>query len=143
VKFYAVQILDAVRHLHKKNTIHRDLKLENILVDERGYLQIIDFGVSKRLYENNLYCKTICGTLPNMAPEQHSGEKYTKSVDLWAIGIMLYEMLYGRNPFNLSQQDLSAEDFRDIIQSTDVIFPDQLSQNYDIRYSQEIKNLIL
>lgn len=49
VKFYAVQIIDAVRCMHSKNFIHRDLTLENILVDERGYIQIIDFGNSKRI----------------------------------------------------------------------------------------------
>ena len=49
VKFYAIQIIDAVRYLHRKNIVHRDLKLENILIDDRGYLQIIDFGIAKRL----------------------------------------------------------------------------------------------
>ena len=48
-KFYAIQIIDAVRYLHRKNIVHRDLKLENILIDDRGYLQIIDFGIAKRL----------------------------------------------------------------------------------------------
>ena len=49
VKFYAVQLVDAVGFLHEKNIAHRDLKLENILVDEDGYLKIIDFGISKKL----------------------------------------------------------------------------------------------
>ena len=49
VKFYAVQIIDAVMSLHARNVVHRDLKLENVLVDENGYLVIIDYGISKKL----------------------------------------------------------------------------------------------
>ena len=47
MKFYAVQMIDAIMNLHKRDIVHRDLKLENVLIDERGYLKIIDFGVSK------------------------------------------------------------------------------------------------
>ena len=68
VKFYAVQIALALGYLHKKGIIHRDLKLENILVDMNGYLKIIDFGLAKML-ENKDLTKTYCGTPEYLAPE--------------------------------------------------------------------------
>jgi len=71
VKFYAVQIIDAVMNLHARDIVHRDLKLENILVDKNGYLVIIDFGISK-LLDDDLY-QTVCGTQEIMAPEIYSG----------------------------------------------------------------------
>ena len=68
VKFYAVQIALALGYLHKKGIIHRDLKLENILVDETGYLKIIDFGLAKMLDRKGI-TKTYCGTPEYLAPE--------------------------------------------------------------------------
>jgi serine/threonine protein kinase len=85
------------------------LKLENVLVNQNGYLAIIDFGVSKKLDDNDLLSETLCGSAFQMAPEQLNGEKYTKSVDWWAIGIMLYELLFGYNPFNKEDEDLNME----------------------------------
>ena len=100
VKFLAVQIIDAVNFLHQKNIAHRDLKLENVLIDQEGYIHIIDFGISKKI-EPNLETGTFCGTKEYMAPEILEGQHYNKSVDWWAIGIMLYELIFGCNPFNL------------------------------------------
>lgn len=68
VKFYAAQICMAVGYLHSKGIMHRDLKLENILVDESGYLKIIDYGLAKTLNENQT-SKTFCGTPEYLAPE--------------------------------------------------------------------------
>lgn len=68
VKFYAAQIALAVGYLHSKGIMHRDLKLENILVDETGYLKIIDYGLAKTLQENQT-SKTFCGTPEYLAPE--------------------------------------------------------------------------
>ena len=68
VRFYAVQIIDAVMNMHERGYVHRDLKLENVLVDKNGYLVIIDFGVSKRL-DSELCMETLVGTKGYMAPE--------------------------------------------------------------------------
>ena len=68
VRFYAAQICMAVGYLHSKGIMHRDLKLENILVDNSGYLKIIDYGLAKTLGENQT-SKTFCGTPEYLAPE--------------------------------------------------------------------------
>ena len=68
VRIYAVQIIDAIMDMHKREYVHRDLKLENILVNEKGYLVIIDFGVSKRIGAE-LTTETVVGTKGYMAPE--------------------------------------------------------------------------
>lgn len=126
--------------MHAKNIVHRDLKLENILVDERGYLTIIDFGISKRLDNKELNTETVCGTPLNMAPELLEGYKYNKSVDLWSIGIIIYEMLIGKNPFNLAGEDLSPNEFLEMIQETEITFP---HTDVDVRYSDEVKSFIM
>ena len=100
-------MIDAVGFLHAKDIAHRDLKLENILVDKDGYLKVIDFGISKK-FEQSLDTDTYCGTKEYMAPEILEGNNYNKSVDWWAMGIMLYELLFGKNPFNLQDEDLSV-----------------------------------
>ena len=86
--------------MHNKGIVHRDLKLENILVSENGYLKVIDFGISKELENDDLVTDTVCGTAEYMAPEILSGENYNKTVDLWSIGIILYELIFGGHPFN-------------------------------------------
>lgn len=71
VKFYSLQIILAIGYLHSKGIMHRDLKLENILVDDEGYLKIIDYGLAKTMKESAL-TKTFCGTPEYLAPEMVS-----------------------------------------------------------------------
>ena len=79
--------------------MHRDLKLENILVDMNGYLKIIDFGLAKMLDSNDT-TKTYCGTPEYLAPEVLLNKGHGKPVDWWTLGILTYEMIAGIDPFN-------------------------------------------
>ena len=97
-KFFAAQIIIGIQKLHEQGIVHRDLKLENIMVDGNGYLKIIDFGLSTLLTENQV-ATTQCGTPEYYAPEMLKDRRYGKDVDWWAVGILIYEMIFGVTPF--------------------------------------------
>lgn len=97
ILFYAVEIAIALEYLHNKAIVHRDLKHDNILIDGKGHAKLLDLGLAKRLATNRT--TTRCGTPGYMAPEQVAGKEYGKEVDLWAYGILLFELFAGYNPF--------------------------------------------
>lgn len=99
-KFYIAIILHTMESLHTSSIIYRDLKPENIMVQADGYLKIIDMGTCKNLkgsISNKTF--TIIGTPNYMAPEILAGKGYSYSVDLWSLGIILFEFLSGYLPF--------------------------------------------
>lgn len=97
-RFYACQIVLAIEALHAQNIIYRDLKPENVLLDQDGYIKITDFGLSKTDVVNN-DAKSICGTPEYLAPEVCSMQKYGKPVDWWTLGCIIFEMITGLPPF--------------------------------------------
>ena len=90
------QVCRGVAYLHRRNIIHRDIKPENILVDSFGNAKLCDFGWSA---VNRPSRKTFCGTYEYMAPEIFENKRYNEKVDIWSIGILLYELLHGHSPF--------------------------------------------
>lgn len=84
-KRYALQLALALGHLHSKNIIYRDLKPENVLVGEDGYLALIDFGLSRRLVEEEV-AHSYCGTPEYLAPEMVLRTGHSYSLDWWALG---------------------------------------------------------
>lgn len=95
------QLIGAVAYVHKRSCVHRDLKLENILLDRYGNVKLCDFGFTRE-YENKLNClQTFCGTICYAAPEMLKGEKYAgEKVDVWSLGVILYALLSGELPFD-------------------------------------------
>ncbi len=106
--YYLIQLRNALYYLHKKNIIHRDLKPENILmtkIDDDIIVKLADFGFS-RYFQNNSDTSgyddligTICGSPLYMAPELLVDMRYNIKADLWSFGIIMYEMIYGKNPY--------------------------------------------
>ncbi|KAF6768313.1 hypothetical protein AHF37_06611 [Paragonimus kellicotti] len=94
--FYASQVVLAFEYLHHMEVIYRDLKPENILLDFRGYIKIADFGFAKHV-KHRTY--TLCGTPEYLAPEVIKSKGYTKAVDWWAFGVLIFEMIAGHPPF--------------------------------------------
>jgi len=94
-KFYLAQIILAIEFLHKHKVIYRDIKPENIILDNKGYIKLTDFGLAKEDVNDDVGTQTFCGTPEYLAPEIIRGDKYGKSVDIWCMGILLYEMLFG------------------------------------------------
>mmetsp|Transcript_13140 Transcript_13140/g.20233 ORF Transcript_13140/g.20233 Transcript_13140/m.20233 type:complete len:288 (+) Transcript_13140:90-953(+) len=95
-----LQILEALNYCHQHQVVHRDLKLENLLVDKNYNIKILDFGFSNFISSESFRMKTLCGTLMYLAPEIFLGKQYNgPPVDVWALGVILYAMLTGRFPF--------------------------------------------
>ena len=84
-------------YLHSNNVVYRDLKPENVLIDGQKYLKLTDFGFAK-IVENRTY--TLCGTSEYIAPEIILNKGHGKEVDWWTVGVLIFEILAGIDPFN-------------------------------------------
>lgn len=99
LRFYVAELLTALESLHEMNVIYRDLKPENILLDYQGHIALCDFGLCKLNMTDNDKTNTFCGTPEYLAPELLLNQGYTRSVDWWTLGTLLFEMLTGLPPF--------------------------------------------
>ncbi|CEM37945.1 unnamed protein product [Vitrella brassicaformis CCMP3155] len=130
-KFYGAEIILAFQYLHSMNIVYRDLKPENLLIDSGGHIKITDFGFAK-VVEDRTW--TLCGTPEYLAPEIIQSKGHGKSVDWWALGILLFEMLagyppfYDENPFGIYQKVLAGR----------IEFP----RHFDVKAKDLIKRLL-
>ena len=96
-RFYAASVISAIASLHEKRIAYRDLKPENLVFDEKGYIKLVDFGLAKVLTSGKTW--TLCGTPDYLAPEIILNEGHDLAVDYWALGILIFEMVVGIPPF--------------------------------------------
>ena len=125
--FYAAEVTLALEHLHASGVIHRDLKPENLLMDSQGHVVVTDFGLAKIFESHDDVHRTLCGTDEYMAPEMVARRSYGKAVDVWSLGILIFEMVTGKTPFSAPKGD-TKELHRKIL-TEKVKFPSFLSSS--------------
>ncbi|KAJ3437337.1 aurora a [Anaeramoeba flamelloides] len=118
---YISSLASALSYCHSKHVIHRDIKPENILISINGDLKIADFGWS--VHAPNSRRNTMCGTLDYLPPEMILGKAHDQNVDLWSLGVLLYEFLVGTPPF---ETEGHQETYRKIVK-TDFVIPEYIS----------------
>ncbi|XP_024257568.1 protein kinase C zeta type-like isoform X1 [Oncorhynchus tshawytscha] len=112
-RFYAAEICIALNFLHEKGILYRDLKLDNVLLDHEGHIKLTDYGMCKEGIRPGDTTSTFCGTPNYIAPEILRGEDYGFSVDWWALGVLMFEMMAGRSPFDIitDNPDMNTEEY--------------------------------
>jgi NIMA (never in mitosis gene a)-related kinase 1/4/5 len=96
---YLAHVVMAVMAMFNKNILHRDIKTQNIFITQSGILKLGDFGISRELHSTNAKAQTACGTPYFMPPEVCLGKPYDHKADVWAVGVILYEMIMLKKPF--------------------------------------------
>uniref|UniRef100_A0A6P4EBZ9 protein kinase C n=1 Tax=Drosophila rhopaloa TaxID=1041015 RepID=A0A6P4EBZ9_DRORH len=121
--FYAACVVLGLQYLHENKIIYRDLKLDNLLLDTDGYVKIADFGLCKEGMGFGDRTGTFCGTPEFLAPEVLTETSYTRAVDWWGLGVLIFEMLVGESPFPGDDE----EEVFDSIVNDEVRYPRFLS----------------
>ena len=129
---YFIQVANAIYFLHQNDLIHRDIKPENLLLYDNNNIKLCDFGWCVELKGGQR--GTFCGTTEYMAPEMVNQKVYSKEIDIWSLGVLLYEMLHGYSPFIPKKQYFDETEVMENIKIHNLKF--------DINISKECKELI-
>ena len=128
--FFFNQLATGLKYLNKYNILHRDIKPRNILLtNNRKILKIADFGFAKQNEKKISLYNTICGSPLYMAPEIMEYNNYNNQTDLWSIGMILYEMLYGKHPFDSCK---TFRDLLDMIENSTIEIPPKNTKNTNV-----------
>jgi serine/threonine protein kinase len=122
-RIYICEVLLALEYLHSKNVMYRDLKPDNIMVDQYGHIKLVDFGLSKLNVDESYSSKSFLGTHAYLAPEILQNRNYGKSVDWYNLGVLLYEFMVGVPPYYSDELEKLYEN----ILSGPIQFPRQMS----------------
>ncbi|XP_029596959.1 rhodopsin kinase [Salmo trutta] len=126
--FYTAQIIQGMEHLHQKRIIYRDLKPENVLLDNEGNVRISDLGLAVELEDNQTNIKGYAGTPGFMAPELLKGEEYDWSVDYFTLGVTLYEFIAAKGPFRTRGEKVENKVVKKRILNDPVAYPEKFSE---------------
>lgn len=134
VRFYVAEIALSLAYLHRRRIAHRDLKPDNILLDEDGHAHLSDFNIATQFNDKRPLRWSKAGSLAYMAPETLDKRGYSTSVDWWSLGVMAYELVFGKRPFTGS----TSEEVVEAILNAPLTFPDDAQQHV----SEECLDLI-
>ena len=115
-----IQVVNAVNFMHSNDLIHRDIKPENILIYENNVIRLCDFGWCVKLEGHQR--GTFCGTTEYMSPELVNHQGYGKEIDVWSLGILLYEMIHGYSPFRPNKPKFNEKEVMENIKNHNLIF---------------------
>ena len=133
---YFYEILQGLYYLHKNRVLHRDLKTLNIFLTKDNHIKIGDFGVSKKLINNNIYAYTFVGTPYYLSPEICQNKAYDEKSDVWSLGVIIYELITLNKPFD-SQSQMGL--FMKILKGK----PAPIINSIKHSYSQKLINLVI
>ncbi|XP_037656297.1 rhodopsin kinase GRK1 [Choloepus didactylus] len=126
--FYTAQLISGLEHLHQRRIIYRDLKPENALLDSEGNIRISDLGLAVELKDGQIKTKGYAGTPGFMAPELLRSEEYDFSVDYFALGVTLYEMIAAKGPFRARGEKVENKELKQRVLSEVVKYPEKFSK---------------
>ncbi|KAI9336696.1 kinase-like domain-containing protein [Obelidium mucronatum] len=118
VKVWAVELALAVQYLHNQGIVHRDIKPDNVLLDEKGHAHLTDFNIAVNIDRNSIL-KSRSGTMAYLAPEVFGENGYYWQVDWWSLGVMLFELIYFKRPFRGKTTSAMISSIRD----SEIVFP--------------------
>ena len=133
IKFYLSELILSIEYLHNKNILYRDLKPENILISKDNHIKLCDFGLAKENDSFNFRAKSFCGSLLYISPEMLCKKGINNKGDIYSIGIIIYELFYGKTPFN-------GNNINELINN---ILNNNINFENNIFISDDLKNLIL
>ncbi|CAJ0902021.1 7191_t:CDS:2 [Entrophospora sp. SA101] len=119
IKFWIAELACATRYLHSKGVVHRDIKPDNVLLDDRGHVHLTDFNIATHI-RHDKPLTSHSGTCAYMAPEVFKGSGYGVTVDWWSLGVIFYECIYGGRPFECDNQ----EELKKMILRAPIKYPD-------------------
>ena len=124
-KFYAAEIILGLEHIHEKDIIYRDLKLENVLLDEKGHCKLSDFGLSIKTKKP---IRGYAGTPGYTAPEVVENKYYNKAADYFSLGVLIYRLISGKKPFEANKGQVGDLD-RNVVKITPKFPPEIFSKD--------------
>ncbi|XP_040202186.1 G protein-coupled receptor kinase 5-like [Rana temporaria] len=132
VYFYAAEICCGLDHLHQEGIVYRDLKPENMLLDDDGHIRISDLGLAIKIPDGESIRGRV-GTVGYMAPEVIKNERYTFSPDWWGLGCLIYEMIEGQSPFRAWKERVKREEVEKRVQEE--------QESYSEKFSEDAKSI--